>query len=270
MMRKNISAFLLPTVITIIFVATILLPCLAYVYLDFTNKIPALSPSFMITAHTGAENTKDNSLESIVKGIDAGANCVEFDIRFLNDGTPILCHDEKQKSNKSVKLDSALNLLYLYSIKINFDLKETSHIEKVAELVSFYGLEDRCFFTGITYDMAAKVKTFAPNIDFYLNIKLTNSQKNDSSYALDLGKTAKDLGSIGVNLKYAHATYQNVKLWHSQNLLVSVYTANTALDINAALYKNVDNITTLKPLKAISLARKGLAKSQLEAACLQI
>ncbi|HKL74400.1 MAG TPA: glycerophosphodiester phosphodiesterase, partial [Clostridia bacterium] len=170
---------------------------------------------------------------------------------FLDDGTPVLSHDFDEKNENSVQLDSAFNLLFPYSIKINLDMKETHYIDKVASLIEFYSLDDRSFLTGITEDKVEQVKSLAPNIDFYLNIKIPISKKYNVSYINEIGEKAKALGAIGINLHHSNITKESVSLWHSQGLLVSVYTANSAFDINVALYKNVDNITTLKPLRAV-------------------
>lgn len=250
-MSKKLS-WVLPAIITFIFITTLSIPFLAFTYQNFTDNILSVSPSLIITAHTGCENTQNNSLESIVKGIESGAACVEFDVRFLNDGTPVLSHDEKGKE-ESVKLDSALNLLYSYKVYVNLDLKETSFVKNVADLISFYKLEDRCFFTGITEDKVSIIKTYAPKVSFFLNTKITKSQKSDKSYLLGLGKKVKELGAVGINVKHTNINKQCVDIFHSQNLLVSVYTVNSNLDINLALSKNVDNITTLRPTKAVSL-----------------
>jgi glycerophosphoryl diester phosphodiesterase len=254
-MKKTLARALC-AIITFLFAITLIIPCLALAYLDFTNNIPDVSPSFMITAHTGCENTEDNSLESIIKGIKSGANCVEFDIRFLADGTPVLGHDQKDINDQSVKLESAFNLLYLYNVKINLDLKEFDYVENIANLVSFYDLENRCFFTGVTENDVAKITASAPDIAYYLNTKIPTSKRNDTFYILDIGEKAKTLGAIGVNLKHTNITAKCVDLWHSQDLLVSVYTVNSRLDINSALNKNVDNITTLKPSLAVYLKNK--------------
>jgi len=37
---------------------------------------------FTITAHTGCENTPDNSIGSVLKAFDSGADIFEIDIRF--------------------------------------------------------------------------------------------------------------------------------------------------------------------------------------------
>lgn len=246
---------LIPVIITVIFTAVLVLPICGLLYCDLISKIPSLPANFTVTAHTGCENTPPNSLESIIAGVESGASAVEFDIRFLNDGTPVLCHDEDEKSEESVKLEDAFNLLLNYSCKINLDLKETKRVDKVAALVKLYNLGERCYFSGVTEDKVQEVKSLAPDIAFYLNIKLSLAQKSDRSYIEKIGQSAKNLGAVGVNLRHTGATRQSVSVWRSQGLLVSVYTVNADFDIHSTLYKNVDNITTLKPTRVCSLIK---------------
>ena len=49
----------------------------------------ALPEGFTVTAHTGCEGERDNTLESIRAGAQAGADIVEIDLHFLSDGTPV-------------------------------------------------------------------------------------------------------------------------------------------------------------------------------------
>ncbi|HOO22639.1 MAG TPA: glycerophosphodiester phosphodiesterase [Clostridia bacterium] len=244
------------SVCSLIIISVAVISAIGFVCSDAANRIPPLSENFTITAHTGCEKTPENSLESIVKGIASGANVVEFDIRFLEDGTPVLCHDEDEKSYSSVTAPAALALLAQYSCKVNLDLKETSHLENLAYFVELYDLGDRCFFTGVSADMVDDVKEKAPEIPYYLNIKVPLTKKHNLAYAKKLGSQALDAGAIGVNLNYKGVTKENVSVWKDMGLLVSVYTLNRAMDINLALYKGVDNITTLKP----SLAKKIIGK----------
>ena len=67
----------------------------------WSSAVKALPENFTVTAHTGCEDTADNSLEAISAGIAAGADIVEFDLRFDSEGKGILSHDEGGKSRNS-------------------------------------------------------------------------------------------------------------------------------------------------------------------------
>lgn len=232
---------------------SVILPSYCWLYSDMLSKIPTPTKGFTITAHTACENTDFDSLESIIVGLESGANAVEFDIRFLSDGTPILSHDETNKSIDSVTLEDALKLLTSYTCKINIDLKEISFLDKVEELVKLYGLEERSYFTGVSEGKIETVKRLAPNINFYLNISLSLLQKYDNDYITFIGRLALEYGAIGINLQHGDITKNTVALWHKQNLLVSVYTVNDNFNINKTLYNGVDNITSLMPSRVATI-----------------
>ena len=50
---------------------------------------------FMITAHRGASfEFPENTLLSMEKAVEAGADMIEFDLRGTSDDIPVLLHDE--------------------------------------------------------------------------------------------------------------------------------------------------------------------------------
>lgn len=48
----------------------------------------------LITAHTGADGTPDNSLEYVRYALTTNADTLEVDIRPIDDGTLVISHDE--------------------------------------------------------------------------------------------------------------------------------------------------------------------------------
>ena len=50
--------------------------------------------SLLITAHTGADGTPDNSLEYVRYALTTNADTLEVDIRPIDDGTLVISHDE--------------------------------------------------------------------------------------------------------------------------------------------------------------------------------
>ena len=47
----------------------------------------------LITAHSGFNNTPQNTLESVIVGMESGADFVEVDVRSTKDGIVVLFHD---------------------------------------------------------------------------------------------------------------------------------------------------------------------------------
>ena len=66
---------------------------------------------FTITAHTGAYDTKDNTIESITTAIENGARVIEIDIRQRPDGTLVMGHDIIVTNSDGVELSAAFEIV---------------------------------------------------------------------------------------------------------------------------------------------------------------
>ena len=166
--------------------------------------IPDLPESFTVTAHTGCEGADDNTLDSIRKGAEAGADTVEIDLHFLPDGTPVLKHDKPTTSEKDKlpTLDSAFELLSTLSVRMNVDVKSSANISVVADLAQKHGITDRIFFTGIEEKDVTSVRADVPGIPYYLNVSVDKKKNTDTAYLSFLTKKVGDCGAVGINLNY--------------------------------------------------------------------
>lgn len=209
------------------------------------NAALKLPESFTLTAHTGCEDTPDNSLDSIRAGIEAGANVVEFDLRFDSDGTPILSHDKPIGGEPT--LESAFSLLAEYEgIKANIDCKTTENLKAVQDLAQKYNLIGRVFYTGIEEKDVEAAKA-TPLIPYFLNMKPEKSKVLNEKYLNELCNRVENAGAMGINLQYLCCSRRLVEFFRQRNLLVSVWTANTEQVMRYCLYLSPDNITTRKP-----------------------
>lgn len=203
-----------------------------------------------VTAHTGCERTKDNSLDAITFGFGYGADIVEFDLNFDNEGNAVLSHDAPG-SRKCVTLDEAFALVSGYNkLKVNVDVKSTEYLEKVVLTAERYGISDRIFFTGIERDKVDTVKEKAPGVEYYLNVRVDSSKKDDAGYISGLVTEVKEAGACGINLQHRGCSQLLVNELHKNELLVSVWTVNNRADMRKMLSLGVDNITTRK-IKAL-------------------
>lgn len=205
-----------------------------------------LPQGFTLTAHTGCEGTEDNSLEAISKGYECSADIVEFDVRFLKDGTPILSHDETETAG--VTLYDALKLVSEYdSLKVNLDLKTTDNLPAVLKTVQELSLLDRVFYTGVEKDDVAAVKEQTPEIKYFLNADVSALKSKNREYLCALADETAQCGAIGINMSYKSCTKELVDIFHERGLLVSVWTVNSKSAMRKILPLGVDNITTRKP-----------------------
>lgn len=217
-----------------------------------------LPHGFTVTAHTGCEGTPDNSLDSIRAGVAAGADIVEIDLHFLPDGTPVLKHDAPTASEADTlpTLDSAFELLSSLDVKMNVDVKSTANMPSVVSLAEKHGVTDKIFFTGVDEEFAPAVKSGAPTIPYYLNVKVDKKKNADPAYLSSLVQKVKSCGAVGINTKFTNCSKKLVDAFRSEGLPVSIWTAKTKSQMYHCLSLEPDNITTRKP----SVLRKIISK----------
>lgn len=198
-----------------------------------------------ITAHTGCNQTRMNSLESIRSAICSNADIVEFDLQFTQSAVPVLSHDKPKQNNTYITLEEAFALLSAHhGIKINIDIKSTEHLSLIPPLIEKYALSDRAFFTGVTQSFLPDIIKQAPNVPRYLNIYPNPAALISKKYIASLIELTESSGCIGANVNFMLCSKQTVSLFHSAGLLVSIWTANTARQMKYTLSMHPDNITT--------------------------
>ncbi|MBR5246417.1 MAG: glycerophosphodiester phosphodiesterase [Clostridia bacterium] len=215
---------------------------------EYKNAEIKLPQGFTITAHTGCMDTKENSLESIKKGIENGATVVEFDLYFTKDGAPVLSHDEPVGGE--VTLAEAFEYVSKFDdVKVNVDIKTCDDLGKVYPLAVKYGIEDRIFYTGVKDDFVEFVKKDSPQVEYYLNVDVDKSKADNPDYILSLVEKVKNAGAIGINFNYKGATKELVKTFQENGLLVSIWTVDKEYNMWKIIGFEPDNITTRHPDK---------------------
>lgn len=208
--------------------------------------------TFTVTAHTGCMDTKANSIDSILKGFEIGADIIEFDLNFDSNGTPLLSHDAPKGGE--VTLDEAFaTLAKCEGLKANVDVKTVEAIEKIAPLAKKHGVLDRIFFTGVHEGFVEAVKIKAPEIEYYLNVGVASKWKQSDKYLKALVEKVKSSGAVGINFNKNNATKKLVNTFHKNGLLVSIWTVDTKRMMKKIIYLSPDNITTRKPDELIEM-----------------
>lgn len=212
-----------------------------------------LPNGFTLTGHTGCLDmngvkTEDNSLASIDAAAACGANIVEIDVRFLQDGTAVLSHDSVSLVTDVVTLDAAFEKLASYPmLKMNVDLKSIDNVKIIKTVADRYGVTDRIFFTGVDAQWAKAIAVADTGIPYFLNIGINKLLKNNSFYIRRLIKLCKELGCMGLNINKNGATKKISRLLHENGLMLSVWTCTKDNEIRAALECSPDNITSRNP-----------------------
>ena len=220
-------------------------------YIIIISKEAIIMPDFpkriTVTAHTGAENTPDNSIESVKKAIFCGADIFEIDIRFDKDEKPIITHNAPDGNDPSLEEVFAV-MAEDGKIMCNLDLKETTNLPEIYRLAEKYGLCERIFYTGVVKQFVDAVKDNTPQIAYYRNIDILLPLKRRTSYITEMVNKVKECGAVGINLHHSGLSHKLVNAFHKEGLLVSVWTVNKKRTMKKIIRMAPDNITSRCPV----------------------
>lgn len=200
---------------------------------------------FTITAHTGAFNTPENSLESVQAAIDNYVEILEIDIRRRPNGTLVISHDIVVTNNDGTELTEVFKLLQRDDCRINLDIKETRTLNDLHDMLVEYNLLDRAFLTGIDQMNVAAVKeSSCADMDYYLNYQPSRIQIFTNDYKQKIISLLEETGAIGINCNYKYAGGTLSNLLHENGYKLSVWTVNSRYEMKRMLVAEPDNITT--------------------------
>ena len=206
-----------------------------------------------ITAHTGCMGTKENSFESIKKGAEF-ADIIEFDLRFLSDGTPVLSHDNPKGGEITLR-EAARLIAGIEGIRVNVDIKSTDNLKEAVKVAKEENIFDRIFYTGVTDEFVEAVRRDTPEVKYFLNVKVKRLKRNNDKYINSLIEKVKAAGAIGINCKYVNVSDKLVKAFQAEGLLVSLWTVDKERQMVKCTGYKPDNITTRHPDKLKALLK---------------
>ncbi len=201
-----------------------------------------------VTAHSGAFNTPDNTIENVKKVLEENCEIFEIDVTFRPSGTPVIIHDANPSENEGVLLEEVFELVSEHNCnaKINLDIKSTSNLPEIDNLLKKYGLTDRAFYTGVFTDWVDKVKANS-SVPYYLNDSVEENKRNDAESLNALADKVIKLGAIGLNINYENVTPLMTEIFRTRNIPVSVWTINDKETAEKYIRMGADNITTKYP-----------------------
>lgn len=198
----------------------------------------------MITAHAGAEETNANTLESLIKLSECGADAVECDVR-ERDGELFLSHNELEPGKDYATLEDAFKIFAPHEgLKVNIDLKTEGLVPSVDKLAKKSGMDGRVVFTGSAGES---------DISYIVNNGLQcwyNAERLDQSEWDAPLKAVEQKGLYAVNAYYRFA---QARLSDNDPTRFSVWTVDGEGDLREFLKAGVLNITTRAPVFAIRL-----------------
>ena len=208
---------------------------------------------FTITAHTGAYDTDDNTIESITTAIERGSKIIEIDIRQRPNGTLVMGHDIVVTNSDGVELSAAFEIIKDTDVQLNLDVKEGRALSALHDLIVEYGLINQVFLTGIEENQANDVVEHCPEVAFYINNVPSRIKIFSEDYQQEIIEMLDATGAIGINCSYINASRTLSDLLHKNGYKLSVWTVDTTRQMKRALIIKPDNITTRKPDKLIKI-----------------
>lgn len=181
----------------------------------------------MITAHSGAEGTKDNTLESIRTLLDCGADAIEVDVH-MRGGVLLLNHDVPEDGVEYPSLeDCFLIVREREGLKVNIDLKQVGIVRAVYELAKKCGMEERILFTGSENDEDLRFIR-ENNLEIWYNDP--EQATPGAPYCFHYGRVSDEM--LAASRAYA------------------VWTVDDPVQIARFLEAGVTNVTTRMPVEA--------------------
>lgn len=200
---------------------------------------------FTVTAHTGAFDTPENSMESVQAAIENNVQIIEIDIRQRPDKTLVISHDIVVMNNEGTPLADVFALLQQDDCLINLDIKETRTLDPLHDMLVEYNLLSRAFLTGIDQMNVNAVKeSSCADMDYYLNCQPSRIKIFTDDYKVKIIDLLKETGAVGINCNYKYACATLSNLLHENGYKLSVWTVNTKFEMKRMLVTQPDNITT--------------------------
>lgn len=236
-----------------------------------------------ITAHSGCENTPRDSMESIERAIQLGADVVEMDIRRAPDGVLRISHNPltEEEYQEKPALESVFLRLRDTELSLNCDIKEAAALYDTLDMAASFGFgKERLILSGCTSpEQIARDPALVRRARLYVNVeealKLLFFQRRQKGYTAEFQtlmsdpwlllregevpdvwleevvQFAKAFRVQGINLPFRLLTDSFVKKMQSAEVPFSVWTVNDPEKIERCVREGAENITTLEVGKAL-------------------
>ena len=216
----------------------------------------------LVIAHRGASGYEpENTLRSVEKALELGADMVEVDVHVSRDGYIVVIHDarlERTTNGKGYvkdltleelkKLDAGLGeqiptleeviQLVKGKARLVVEIKVPGTEKRVLQEIKENRLEDEALITSFYHPVIRRVKELNPNVQAGVII---------ASRPVKPAQLAIDAKANALFPKYTFVDQQMVLVAHKNNLVVYPWTVDTLSEINPLIKMGVDGIVTNKP-----------------------
>lgn len=225
----------------------------------------------IITAHSGCEGTPDNSMESIRKAIELGADCVEIDIQADGRGGLWLAHDALDDYSDAVPLDAALRVISQSGTAVNCDIKQEALLVPVLEAARAAGIpRDRLIFSGSVdvgrlrndASIVRRARIFLNLTQIAPHLTPTPPRNWEEAAALfdarleEIAGLVRRLGVECINPPYRMMPPERIDAALACGLQLSLWTVDEEADQRALMQKDLLNMTTRNVSGALRVRRE--------------
>lgn len=242
----------------------------------------------LITAHSGCMNTPENSIQSVLEGLRAGADVIEVDVRATKDRIVVLRHDEyvptpfgsvlvqdltfeelknHVKKDVIIQLEDVLPLIQEHHRMINLDVKEDSAIHPMIQAIEKYKMRDYAIVSGCEKERAAYLKNHFRPYQVLLNANtsagLQSMEKNYESFIRETCQDAISASCCGININYHLCSEELLDIARLRCLPVLVWTIDDLHEMGKFMDMGVHSITTHEVKKIDGTKRSATIRESL-------
>ncbi|MGD1822287.1 MAG: glycerophosphodiester phosphodiesterase [Pleomorphochaeta sp.] len=210
-----------------------------------------------LTIHSGANNTKANSIEYLLCAINFKHSYIEVDVRVSLDNICFLAHDNlinnieldslnfndaKIYDEQLITLDQAISFAKKYNTKLNIDIKDDKYIEKIISCIEENDFVNNCVISGTHLEGAKLINKINKNIRIIINFE-EEYYDNIEYYVNEY----KKIILFGININYLLLDSPLFFKLRELNFPIFTWTVDNLKDFEICKRNEVFNITTNYP-----------------------
>ncbi|MHB1462132.1 MAG: glycerophosphodiester phosphodiesterase [Armatimonadota bacterium] len=200
----------------------------------------------LLTAHSGAEGTKPNSLGYLRTAVAYHPDIIEVDLSLNANNRRVISHDHPPGAD-AVPFESVLDHMAQHSYILNIDVKQREAVVGLKCELKDMKLLDRSFLTGLSF---ADIEALSPHIAgmrYLVNIVPAETSLPDLGFSdtcVALCEQIVATGAFGLNINYRLLTPTLVDTAKQAGLKLYVWTVDHRADMLSMVGMGVDSITT--------------------------
>lgn len=262
-MNKKLKIIIPSVIVLIAIIIAVAIPVSSDIRLKSAEKNLFSQPfdmpeKYLVTAENGVYGQKENSLLYVKTAFDNGANCAEVDIVFSEDGTPYICDEAGEITERdAMPLEYLLHLIDTTSdydgCSLNLHLKDAGNLSMIDKLADKYNMTERIFYTGVEINQAQYISSQS-KIGFYLDYELDRKKSDDTDYIQQVYLDIINCSAVGINCDVDGFSENLGNVLKENWLKISFKDVDEKLEMYKALSFSPDQIITPTPQETRELA----------------